>query len=173
MIVKVCGAEVFAPPSAVPPLSRKRTSTVASPFAPGAVVKLRAPSAERPGPCEKRLPPVSTVVTAPVIVWPASAGGPTEMSVAHGSKNCGPESWRRVMSGPAVNVGASLTATTLMSRVTALLGSPPESTAAKLTRRVTAAGFSDRFWYWTDRKAAWYSATVASPVRVRRPVPAS
>src|SRR5262245_3242459 len=68
-------------------------------------------------------------------------------------------------------VGCLLTRATVMSRVRVLLSSPPGSLTWNRTVRVAVEGVPAVFSYLTDRRAAWYWAIVAEPVRVRTPFP--
>src|SRR5947208_3128549 len=71
VMVKVCGADVSTPPFAVPPLSCKRTVTVALPLALGAVVYVKAPVALMLGWTENK--GLLSLVTRKLTVWPASS----------------------------------------------------------------------------------------------------
>src|ERR1700694_1198850 len=104
-MVNVCGAEVSAPPFAVPPLSLRTMVMVAEPLAFVAGVKVKAPAELMAGAEEKR-PAFVLFVTWKVSVWPDSSGGPAEMPVAQGETNRKPESSLTIWSGPFVNDGA-------------------------------------------------------------------
>src|SRR4051794_4468245 len=76
--------------------------------------------------------------------------------------------------GIGLSVGATLTWTTLMARdpEPMLLIAPPSLTV-NVTRRCDVDGLLLLLAYVTERRAAWYWARVAVPVRVRTPATGS
>jgi hypothetical protein len=89
-IVNVCGALVFTPPLATPPLSLMLTETVAFPFAFGAGVKASLPAAFTAGCPENRV--VLSFVTRKLSVCVDSFAGPLLRLVAHPTTKRCPES---------------------------------------------------------------------------------
>src|SRR5690349_3271032 len=66
--------------------------------------------------------------------------------------------------------GGLFAAVTVTSRPPELLGSPPASVTWNATDRVAVDGLLELLSYVTERSAAWYVATLATPVRVSTPV---
>src|SRR5262245_25018140 len=90
VIVKVCGALVSWPPLAVPPLSCRRTVTVALPFAFAAGVYVSVPVADTAGNTPNNASLL--VETRNVSVCPFSSAGPREIFVAQFGTVCAPAS---------------------------------------------------------------------------------
>src|SRR5687768_15955053 len=111
-MVNVIGAELFAPPLAVPPSSCNTTVTVVVPDAPTTGVKVSVPVAGLIVGCTENSSGLSAH-TPKVSACPDSSAGPREIAVAHPVRVCAPASDATVTFDPATNVGASLTALTV------------------------------------------------------------
>ena len=124
VIVNVC-SEKFTPPLAVPPLSVRRTVTVASPlrFAPG--VNVSVPLEATAGATEKSVAFVSPVMVKPVSDWPVSLAGPTMAPVAQPTTVLAPLSSFTTWLAPLVNAGGSFTAVTVRVTVRLVLFTIP------------------------------------------------
>ncbi len=116
VIVNVCVALVSSPPFAVPPLSLRKTETVADPFALVAGVKVSTPVGETAGCTAKSA--LLSLETLKVTVWPDSLAGPALIEVAQAAL-CGPESSFTVTLPPEAKLGASLTALIVIVTVAA------------------------------------------------------
>src|SRR5436305_14847647 len=90
-MVKVCDAEVSAPPFAVPPLSLRLIVMVADPFASAAGVKVNVPVALIAGATENREARV-LLVTWKFKVCVDSSAGPATILVAQLVNVCAPAS---------------------------------------------------------------------------------
>ncbi len=124
VMVRLWGALVSTPPSAVPPLSDRVRLRVAEPLALLAGVKVRVPLVASAGPALNR-PGLVLPVRLKVRLWPDSLAGPAEMAVAQAVRVWGPAFSRTVGSVPAVKLGGSLTGVTLMTQLWAALVSTP------------------------------------------------
>src|SRR5919201_3211615 len=112
VIVNVCGGLVSPPGPELPPLSRKRTVTVAEPTARSAGVYVSVPSGATAGWTENS--PELSFETRNVRVCEDSFAGPGLMFVAQPATVCAPRSETEVWFGPAVKLGGSLTGSTVM-----------------------------------------------------------
>src|SRR5476649_233311 len=121
VMTNVTGALVSMPPFAVPPLSWSVTVTVAEPFMPVAGVNVSVPFAEIAGCAENS--DVLLFVTMKLTTC-ADSFAPALIPVAHAA-DFAPEFCVTVWFGPGVNVGTSLTALIVMTKVCAALVSAP------------------------------------------------
>ena len=119
VILKVSGALVSRPP----PSSCRRTVRFATPLAFAAGVKVSVPSASMAGWTRNRSS--LSLLTRKSRAWPLSSAGPALMPVAQAATLAAPESSATVWSPPAVKVGVSLTAVTVIETVTVLLSVMP------------------------------------------------
>ena len=132
VMVKVCGAEVSAPPPVVPPLSDSVSVMVAVPAAFAAGVKVRVPIDETAGATLKSAGLVFPV-TLNVTVCPASSGGPALIAVAQAATVCAPASSKIDWLAPTVKLGTLLIGVSVIVNVCGADVSTPPPTVPPLS----------------------------------------
>ncbi|MPM87169.1 hypothetical protein SDC9_134263 [bioreactor metagenome] len=140
VIVKVTESAVSSPPLAVPPLSLNTTVTVVLPLALAAGVKVKVPVIGSMLGCVENNA-LLLLVTVKLKTCPASSAGPFDRSVAQFATVCAPASSFTVTFAPAVKLGTSFTAVTVIVKVTvsAVLSPPLSVPPLSLNTTVTVA----------------------------------
>ena len=127
LITTVCGAEVLAPPLAVPPLSDSVQVSVVVPETSGWSVNVSVPVAGSMAGRTANRAALVLPVRVKVRTWPASSVGPALIPVAHPMTVVSPlSSTTAIGSVPLMKLGASFTAVMVIVKVCgADVSSPP------------------------------------------------